>query len=239
MKLITEHLSVPESLWHAPAAFYNPRTRILLLDGPRGPLLARYLFPDPPDPERYIFQTTYADNYQVFEGDQVPNIAPADATSVALPVPRSADYRGSVYSGATTTGAGNTLDGVADVQLRPSPKPGTTSTMLNQSGIRLGGEGMEAHFAGTGLSMDASGVRFEGDNFSLRTTVDKGMTRESPLFGILPKTAVTFWAADYLPDVEKMDKWAKRIATIITLTNVAVALFETFENLQRRLAQRR
>jgi len=198
---ITRVLEVPEDLRGRTERYFSRDSRLIVLEGPRGTMLARYTHPETPDPERHRFLTTFPEDYRVFDGGEVPVRANADVDAVAFPVESTIDQRSSVSSGASSAGEGSSPTS-EDVLLTHGSSPWLTQ----QQGIRTGPNGTHMHGGdGTGLSVDQSGVRVEG-SFEQPSAEKKGVTQASPLFGLVPKTAVTFWASDFLPALQRVQQ---------------------------------
>lgn len=180
-----------------------------MLDGPRGPLLARYTHSETPDPKRHKFLTTFPEDYPVFEGTSVPGVANADVEACAWPVERTTDPRSSVTSGASSAGS-STAPTPEDVILSHSSSPHLTS----QQGIRTGPNGTHVHGGdGNGISVDRGGVRTNGQ-FEQPSPEAKGASQASPLFGIVPKSAVTFFTADFLPALQRVQQLIGIVQTV-------------------------
>ena len=192
--------------------FYNSDSRLILLEGTdRGPLLARYQGADPPDPRRHKFLVSFEKSYPVYEKSRAPSEAPADVCAIAWPVEKTRDPRTSVTSGAT----GDAVSGKGEGEPKTliTPESGHDKTMRDLSGMQLTPARADIYADGGGLAVDAAGVHIEG-GFEQPTTQKKGVMRESPLFGLVPKTIVTFFASDYLPDIKLILK-LKKYADII------------------------
>jgi hypothetical protein len=199
---ITRVLEVPDELESGRTETYFSRdSRLIVLEGPRGNMLARYTHPETPDPERHRFLTTYPEDYREFEGSSVPDVAGADVEAVCFPVESTVDQRSSVSSGAGSTSEGSS----------PTPEDvilshGSSPFLTDQKGIRTGPNGTHVHGAdGNGLSIDQGGVRLNG-SFEQPSAEKKGVTQASPLFGLVPKSVVTFFAADFLPALDRVQK---------------------------------
>lgn len=80
--------------------YYNERSGLIVLDGPRGPLLARYHSDKYPDPERFKFLCAFNPDYTVFEGPAAPDRATPDIIAYAFPIERHNDPVEGVSSGA-------------------------------------------------------------------------------------------------------------------------------------------
>lgn len=119
-------------------------------------------------------------------------MVPEDVTAHSFPVVHITDPRSTVSAGAST--AGTSSDYIAsskDIDLTTGG-----STMLDAEGVTIRPKSMSIAYGAGGMDIDEEGIHTEGQ-INQRKTTSKGMTAESGLFGILPKTAVTFWAADY------------------------------------------
>jgi hypothetical protein len=196
---ITRVLEVPSEMQGRTEEYFSRDSRLIVLEGPRGTMLARYTHPETPDPGRHRFLTTYPEDYKTFDGDRVPAVANADVGAVAFPVETSVDQRSTVSSGASSAAEGSAAT-TEDVLLTHGSSPWITE----QKGIRTGPNGTHVHGAdGNGISVDQDGTRVEG-GFEQPSAEKKGVTQASPLFGLVPKTAVTFFAADYLPALQRV-----------------------------------
>lgn len=225
----SDFFDVPADRIGSEGLYYNPRSKLILLDGPRGPMLARYFQTTPPDPTRYQFFTMYSSNYLPFRDSFVPNTAKADVTAIAWPILKSADSRGSIYSGAAPTLEANASPTDRDVMLLPPLGPDEMTSSAHQPGLRVSPTALEGYFDGGGMAIDRDGARFYG-KLHLRSTINRGVTEESALFSILPKSAVTFWAADYLPSANmlmRIARWVSVTARIAATLREIYRLVET------------
>lgn len=195
----TRVLEVPEQMRGRTENYFSRDSRLIVLEGPRGTMLARYTHPETPDPDRHRFLTTYPEDYNTFDGDSVPNVANADVSAVCFPVESTVDQRSSVSSGASSTSGGSNPTS-EDVLLSHDSSPFLT----DQQGIRTGPNGTHVHGGdGNGLSIDQGGIRMNG-SFEQPSAEKKGVTQASPVFGLVPKTAVTFFGADFLPALQRV-----------------------------------
>lgn len=198
---INRVLEIPEDLRGKTENYFSRDSRLIVLEGPRGNMLARYTHPETPDPERHRFWTTFPEDYREFGGGEVPRVANADVEAVAFPVESTVDQRSSVSSGASSASDGST----------PTPEDvilshGSSPWLTEQQGIRTGPNGTHIYGGdGTGISVDQGGVRTEG-SFEQPAAEKKGVTQASPLFGLVPKTAVTFFASDFLPALQRVQQ---------------------------------
>lgn len=211
-----------------PNAYYNNRTRIIALAGPRGVLLANYTMPHiAPDPEKHRFLAYYPDDYKPFTDSAVPAHSLSDVTAFCVPIEVSNDKRITVESG------------VADMSMAVDSQPSVRdfnivtfgSTLLDANGASFREHSLHLHMDGAGVQMAGGSTRVRGE-LTEDTTKSLGITRESPLWSVVPKTAVTFYAADILPDVKNIKALGnmilmlrEAISMVASLVNVATTIF--------------
>lgn len=179
--------------------YYNRKSNLIVLSGPRGPLLARYTGQEPPESDRHRFLVTFPNNYRVFEKAAPPDVANADVEAVCWPVERNRDPRFSLATGSASQRTRG-----------PSPKDTLITSdydnpITEQHGVRVTEDGTHIRGRGGGVSADDGGVRIQG-SFKQPSPERRGMTQQSPLYGIIPKTVITFFVSDYLPDVVSIQK---------------------------------
>lgn len=190
--------------------YYNKKTRIIALRGPRGVLLAQYLTSHiKPDPRRIQFLTYYNADYTPYEGMAVPGTSQSDVRAICTAVEMTSDARLSVTSGAQDAVVG------ADTSPTGSDHDIITSgrSLKDANGASFRPHAIDMHVDGTGFMMTGNGIHFKG-NIETEKPVKKGVTKESPLFGMLPKSAVTFWVADYLPVIEEIQRIGQFVSQI-------------------------
>lgn len=210
-------LEVPSKFLAGPDAnrttpFYNEKSGLIVLDGPNGPMLARYMGKETPDPQRFVFLTMYSMDHNTFNGMSVPDVAPADVTAYAFPVEKSADPRLNVVSGASGEALNNT--GERGPRRMITAESGERQDVTEMTGIEVKpGEMSMYGGGGAGMKLTGSGAHFTG-GFEQPSTQKKGLTVESVLFGLVPKTVITFFASDYLPNIGivlRLAKWVNII----------------------------
>lgn len=230
-----DFLEIPNNMIGDTEQFFNRKSRVIVVSGPRGNMLAHYPSRIIPDPNRHQFYVCFHKNYKPFDGAVVPPTIKADITALAQPIEKVADNRLSVVSNTPPDIEADIAPSPTDLLIMVPQGIDQGSTIPHTTGIKVGAKSMEAHFGGGGLGIDETGVRISGQA-QIQQPVSKGVTQESPLFGILPKTAVTFWAADYLPDLKKLRSIAEYILLmthiIETIRDLAdlVATFTTRNN---------
>ena len=208
---------------------YNPKTRTIALQGPRGTLLANYATPSiPPDATQHRFLVYFDDAYTPFKGTRVPSSTRDDVMAFCLPIEVTREQRMTVDAGFSDSAG-------------PNKEPGTSShdiitsgtTMLDANGMSLRERVAHIHMEGKGLIIDESGLKTIGQ---LRQTKveDRGITQQSNLWSIIPKTAVTFWAADMLPNVGKLKQYASNIILIYEAVTMVTALVDLATTLFNR-----
>ena len=190
--------------------YYNEESRVIVLKTQHGKLLSRYLGDEMPDARRFTFRTVFCPQHNTFQGDYAPIRAPADIEAFSHAVEKTQDPTDDILAGATTDMMGSATSNVHAKLI--TADAGMDVSALEQSGLKVGRAHIEG-FSGTGggFKVDGEGVSVVG-GFNQPNTQKKGMTLESPLFGILPKTVVTFFASDYLPDIGtllKIQKWVR------------------------------
>lgn len=218
-KTITKQLRVPDAYMSSGVVslHYNTDSQLIVLGGPRGPMLARYRGEEYPDPRRFAFLTTYEANYPVFRDPTPPEQAPADVCAIARPVEIDKDPRAGVASGATGDPIGGSGEGGPRRLI--TAESGYDRSMLDIAGLDLKSQRIDMHAASSGFSIDESGVHVEG-GMEQPATQRKGVTKESPLFGLIPKTVITFFASDYLPNIQlilRLKRWVEIIRAMPTL----------------------
>ncbi|RME29028.1 MAG: hypothetical protein D6800_03175 [Candidatus Zixiibacteriota bacterium] len=216
-------LLVPDDLSGDASYFFDPRSKLIILEGPRGKLLAHYLSPLPPDPRRHQFYCHFPARYPVFSGDRPPAQAPADTAAVAWPVEIMKSDSDVMPAGASGLDRARIATSYDAVLMASSP-----GSNPSQSGLRVGPDHIEMMTPGSTLALDPRGLRVDGQT-ELRGSIGRGVTRESPLFGILPKTVVTFWAADYLPAVGDLLRYAGMIRNLVSTAGYMQQLLKIFK----------
>lgn len=230
-EMITKLLSVPEDA--AEDEHYNERSGLILLDGPRGPLLARYTMPStPPDPERFKFMTTYPKNYTTYRRPKPPERAPADIQARARPIERSVDPRMGVTAGAVNNPDSGSAENRRQPSIMHTPNQGANQGLTNL-------KGMEITEKSTDIRGEDAGVRV-ADKVYLKgkvekpSTEQKGVTKESPLRGLLPESILTFPAASMLPDLGKILRLQQYVQVIRQLPQLVVKVIQTGNKLINR-----
>ena len=184
---------------------YNERSGLIILEGPRGPLLARYAHPAlPPDPERFKFQTCFPRDYTTFEQAEPPAQAPADIEAYARPIERTIDPRMGVSSGASKNPTEGSPTGRDETTIMVTPKQGRQQQLPDLTGVEVRSKQTDIRGEDSGLTVGEK-VKVVG-GFEQPNAESKGVSKESSLAGLIPKTAITFPAADYLPDLKKLQK---------------------------------
>jgi hypothetical protein len=204
----TQVEEIPASRRNQFEKYYNRKSRLIVISGPRGPMLARYTGHETPEHGRHRFLVTYPDDYPVFESAQPPDVAPADVEAVCWPVERNRDPRFSLATGAASQRGSSGPEPTDQLFTTDYDKP-----ITDQNGIRVTEHGAHMRGGGGGISVDKDGVRAEG-SFKQTAPEKRGMTQQSPVFGILPKSVVTFFAADYLPDIVSIRKLIQFVNTL-------------------------
>lgn len=223
---INAFLRVPRALTADRTQYYSKRSRLIVLEGPRGMLLAHYHSPVAPDPRQHRFHCTYPRNYSVFRGVRVPDITHADVQAVAFPIDNIVDDRSPVVAGTQASMDSDLAPASDEVHIIP-PTVGKFRGM-RQPGMRVSPRGIVGSFEGGGFVVDKNGMKIEGQ-VQTREVSTRGVTTESPLWGILPKTAVTFYASDVLPDVAKMNRYIN-IVTLLYAAYRAITSFAAILN---------
>jgi hypothetical protein len=206
-----------------PEQYYNRQTRTIALEGPRGVLLANYTTPAVrPDPERHRFLVYYDDQYTPYKGTAVPALATEDTLALCVPIEVTRETRPTVSIGANDgTGPSDTLPRSTDFSILTYGE-----TLVDANGAMFRQHSVEMAVDGVGFLLSGGGMTIKGP-FTTTAPEQRGITRQSPLYSMLPKTIVTFPYADYQPDVEKLIRYGKffmmiyqalaAIATLITL----------------------
>ena len=135
---ITRNLAVPEPLRSSTEAYFSRRSGLIVLEGPRGWLLARYQHVEAPDPYRHVFFTEFPEDYPVFDGARVPAEAPADVEAIAWPVQRSVDPRVTIASGAVSEVEADTSSTARDIILSAGYDNEAAVGVARQTGVRIG-----------------------------------------------------------------------------------------------------
>ena len=220
--------------------YYNEESRVIVLKTQHGKMLSRYIGKEMPDARRFTFRTVFCPQHNTFQGDYAPSRAPADIEAFSHAVEKNEDPTDDILAGAATdmTGAA-TSDVLAKLITADA---GMDVSALEQSGLKVGLAHIEG-FSGTGggFKVDGEGLSVVG-GFNQPHTQNKGMTTESPLFGIIPKTAVTFFASDYLPDIGKLQKLQKWVRIAIRMPDFYTLLArytDRFSDLPDPAARRR
>lgn len=212
-----------------PDRFYNAATRTIALEGPRGVLLAVYTQPSVrPDPAHHRFLAYYSEDYTPFKGDTVPATTRADVTAFCVPVDVSSDKRATVEAGAPDFNA----------ETDASPSRGDFNvvtggtTLADATGMSFRRHSVQLWVDGAGFQAAAGRVQFKGQT-RLERPEGRGVTAQSPIWSVVPKTAVTFFAADMLPDLERVKKagdmirlMAHAVTLVASLVDLAVTLFD-------------
>lgn len=193
-------LPVEEERRSSTDAYYNDKSGLIVLDGPRGSLLARYLGDDEPDPDRFRFLARFRQSYPSFEEARPPSSATPDVVAHAWPVEEQRDPREGVVSGATGDVLGPPTGGQGPRKIL-SASTGTDKTVVDQEGIDIQESRIDIQAGGSGLSIRPDGVRVSGE-FEQSSNQKKGLTRESPLRGTLPESIISFPFTGYLPNKE-------------------------------------
>lgn len=223
--MVTKYLTAIET---GNGNHFNEKSGLILLDGPRGPMLARYAEPmTPPDPDRFKFLTSYPRNYTTFDGGEPPDQAPADVCASAVPIDRTTDTRMGVSSGTTEDPVGGSVSNKQSVLIMPGMDQSVP--LSKASGIEVNENRTEISGAEGAMSVGDK-VRISG-GFEQPQTGQKGVTKESPLFGIIPKTAVTFAAADYLPNLKKLQKMMQYVAMIRQIPKLVQSVIDVGKKL--------
>jgi hypothetical protein len=200
--------------------YYNDASRLIVLEGPIGPLLARYQGQEHPDPDKHSFLCSYTKPYTPFENAGAaggpPSRAPADVTAMAMPVLTQSQQK-SVVSGET--GSPIESDGEQKPSKTITPGSGADNTTVDQPGIEMTPTRMDMRVPKSGITMDEEGIHIKGD-VKQEHTKRKGAGRESPIFGLLPKTFVTFFSSDYLPDIQLIMKIQKYVQIILRMPDL-------------------
>lgn len=171
-----------------PLGFYNREASVVALVGPRGVLLAHYPHPHPPHPSTAML-VQFPENYTPLRSTVIPTIVPADVVAVAWPASTTPKSQGPAIAGAGDYGD---TPSNAESESRLEGGPG--------EGIRTGPGYVEMQGGGTSIRLSGSGL-FTNGVMEARGQIARGVTTESPLFGLVPKSAVTIFA-DYLPAVQ-------------------------------------
>ncbi len=217
---ITKTLQVPDV---ARGSHYNERSGLIILEGPRGNLLARYADPSrPPDPERFKFQTCFPRNYTTFDKTEPPAQAPADISAYAYPVEKNLDPRMGVASGSAKSPAGGAPAHRNDPSLILSPQQGHNQPLPDLKGMEITQAQTNVRGSDSGLSVGDK-VKVSG-GFEQPNTENKGLMSESSLSSIVPDTAITFPASSYLPNVKKMQQMRQMVSIVRKLPALAASI---------------
>ena len=175
---------------------YDRDLRLVLLKGPNGPLLAHYVTPEiPPDRHRHRFLVCYEEPY--VPATVLPPVVPADLRAFAMAINYNRDVVSTVESGvAGEVGASEPTE--RDMVLAHGESvPAATGVAVRPGSVHISaGEGS--------LSVDRQGVHVRGP-ITISEPEQRGPAAQSPVWGLMPKTVVTFWAADYLPDLSRIN----------------------------------
>lgn len=207
--------------------FFDRQNRLIALDGPRGVLLAQYLARDiEPSPERMEFLCYYPDNYTPYRGSQVPRKVPADIKAIAVPIEFSTDGRQTVEAGMASTSMKNdTSTSAADYNVVTHGR-----TMIDANGMSIRPHSFEAHMDGAGMKLTGSGLSVNAPVNQTAPT-NKGVTAESPAWSLIPKSVVTFFAADYLPNLAEMERTAYLIVQLTAIIKLVGELVDLVQDL--------
>lgn len=223
---IHEVLNVPEDLVGITPDnpfWYNENSRLIVLEGPHGNLLARYTGNEYPDPHKHEFMCAYTKPYTEYETTGgPPNQAPPDVTAIAHPILTQNDTK-DVSSAAGGTAVDSTGEQSPSKVIVPGA--GNDDTLRDQTGVKVTPARLDAHVSGSGFALDEGGMHMKGD-LEQPHTKRKGIGRESPLFGFLPKSFITFFATDYLPDIKQLQEIQKYV-------EIAIRMPDLYRGLQR------
>lgn len=177
----------------------------------------------------HSFYTSFNKNYKVFRGTKVPAVAPADVEAVTTPVLKSRDTRtGIVSSTVDSPGATASAPGLDDTNFMAGTGRGETA--LTAVGLRVSSETLQAHFGKGGLSVSSDGVHTQG-TLHTRTPASKGVTKESPLRGLLPDTLATFPASAYTLDFESVQRIVTFVSKLRTVSRAIQSLMKSIRQL--------
>lgn len=217
----TAILKVPDERASDRRQYYSNESRIIVLEGPRGYMLSLLLTPPPTaTPSRFDYYTIFPENYSPYTESGVPATRPADVTAVSWAVAAVADNE---YGPVVSTPVGfdtNTNTSAEDIVLSVLDPTGRVQG-VESSGVRIGSNHTSISHGAGGLVVNESGVRVS-EGFENPSTTAKGISKESSVFGLLPKTAVTFPAADYLPDINRLIKIGNFMLTITAILDAVV-----------------
>ena len=116
-------LQVPDEYRGEKSQWYSRRSKLIVLQGPRGPLVARYINTnEPPDPTRHEFVTTFPENYRVFEGAEVPDMTRAETTAIAWPVEQTKNPQSTVSDRTPPDLSGGNVSQLARRRRKPGPR---------------------------------------------------------------------------------------------------------------------
>lgn len=228
---IHKNLDPPEDML-GDFRYYNPSSRIIVLQTQHGKMLSRFIGNEMPDARRFTFRTVFCPDHNTFQGNHAPSKAPADIEAFSHAVEKT-----------RTPMQPPTAASPTDMQAAaPNPRfsktytadAGVDANQVSQSGMTVGLSHIDLYSgSGGGMKIDGSGVSVVG-GFNQPNTQGKGVTKESNLFGILPKTVVTFTAADYLPWFKKLQKLQKWVVIALKLPKIYMAVQEALADMEDR-----
>lgn len=220
-------LDIPDSISHDRSLYYSNSSKQILLEGPRGLLIAKYFSGEIPDPKYHKFYCLFPRDYIPYAGSKIPNTNTATVSAICWPIETLSDTRRGLSSSAPPDINSDLIQTTNDIPLYPSD-PNGRQTPRDLKGSRVSPNGMITNYGDTSHVIDENGVRIRGRVTNTHAE-SRGVTQQSPLFGVLPKTAVTFFASDYLPDTKTLNNVVSIIAAIGLVFDTLVRLAAIIE----------
>ena len=208
---------------------YNQGSGCITLKGPDDKTMVAFYAggKEYPQSGEERFTTVYREDFTALPDDlPVPSEAPADVEAICFPAKNLSDTHLPPES-AQPTGIEDPADGATKETITPRAQ---RKGSMGQAGMSIGENGIDFTSGGkASVSVSGGTIRAKADSFEQPTTEKKGLTKETPLTGLIPKTIITFFVSDFLPSISFIMKLRNYVRIIMRMPTLYSALKKIHE----------